>query len=67
MKLRTKYLGIAEIADLAGASKSRVCNWRDRYDTFPTPIVILKMGSIYDAEEIIDWLLKTRRLKVGRV
>jgi chromosome partitioning protein len=50
------FLGIAEIADLAGVSKQAVINWRMRYDHFPRPIQSLQSGPVWDREKVEAWV-----------
>src|SRR5215831_14496765 len=49
-------LGIAEIADLAGASKQAVSNWRMRYDHFPRPVQNIQSGPVWDREKVEAWV-----------
>ncbi len=58
---KTKLVGIAEIAELAGVSKQAVGNWRMRYDSFPKPTQDLQSGSIWEREKIEDWIKSFRR------
>ena len=53
-------VGIAEIADLAGVTKQAVSNWRLRYDHFPRPIQDLQSGSVWDREQVVDWVKRFR-------
>ena len=53
-------VGIAEIADLAGVTKQAVSNWRHRYDHFPRPIQDLQSGSVWDREQVADWVKRFR-------
>ena len=56
-----KLSGIHEIAELAGVTKQAVCNWSKRSTTFPKPIAQLRMGPIYDHDEIMTWLKKREK------
>ena len=49
--------GVGEIADLLGISRSGVSNLADRRATsgFPEPVKILKMGPLYNLDEIEEW------------
>ncbi|MCX7183701.1 MAG: ParA family protein [Nitrosospira sp.] len=49
-------LELAEIADLAGASKQAVSNWCMRYDHFPRPIQNPQSGSVWEREKIGAWV-----------
>lgn len=63
------YGGLAEVAEYLGATKSQVQNWRNRFEDFPTPVVVLAMGPIYNLCKIRDWARdreKTGRLKINR-
>lgn len=50
-------IGMAEIARLAGQSRSTVGNWKTRYaDSFPSEKGRSKRGPLYDRGEIVTWL-----------
>jgi hypothetical protein len=51
-------IGIYEIASLAGVTQSAVSNWRKRFTDFPTPIVDLKSGPVFNGAQIQVWLAK---------
>lgn len=53
-------VGIAEIAGLAGVTKQAVGNWRLRYDHFPRPIQNLQSGSVWDRDQVSDWVKSFR-------
>lgn len=48
-------VGVGDIADRLGWSKEAVCNWAVRYEDFPEPHTILKMGRIWDWQLIDKW------------
>jgi len=52
-----EYVGVAEVAEMAGVTNSAVCNWRRRYLTFPKPVQELALGPIYNKDDIKSWLL----------
>jgi hypothetical protein len=51
-------IGLHEIAEMAGVSPSAVANWRKRFGDFPTPIVELKSGPVFQAGNVRVWLNK---------
>lgn len=51
-----ELVGISEIAEIAGVTRQAVANWRVRHKNFPSPIVELKSGPIWNREEINLWL-----------
>lgn len=51
---KPKLLGLAEIADLYGISKTSANAWTRRHD-FPNPITKLAMGPVWDQDEVIAW------------
>lgn len=51
-------VGIAEIAEQNDVTGPAVQNWRHRYEDFPEPIVVLRMGPVFDADEINEWITK---------
>jgi len=52
----------AEIADIFAVSKSTICNWVARNKDFPEPVADLKMGKIWDREEIVRWGRKHKKI-----
>ncbi|MDA3732442.1 hypothetical protein PBV87_13185 [Niameybacter massiliensis] len=54
--MKTKLVGIYEIAEATGVTASSVINWRKRYKDFPSPIIELKSGPIFNVWEIEAWL-----------
>ena len=45
-----------EIATLANVTSSAVANWRKRFTDFPTPIVDLKSGPVFQGARVRIWL-----------
>ena len=57
-------VGAHEIAErLDVAHPQMVHEWKRRHKTFPRPIAILKMGWIWDWNDVEAWAIKTKRLK----
>lgn len=46
-----KLIGLAELAELYGVSKNTASTWSRQRD-WPTPVTTLKMGPIWDQDEI---------------
>jgi len=48
---------VAEIADIYGVPRTTVSMWDARRDSngFPMPVADLRMGPVYDLQEITDW------------
>lgn len=46
-----KLIGLAELAELYGVSKNTASTWSRQRD-WPAPIAILKMGPIWDQEQV---------------
>ncbi len=58
-----QLVGAAEIAERLGlASPSVVRDWRRRHPDFPTPVLQLKMGSIWHWPAVEAWARSTGRL-----
>jgi len=55
-------LGIYEIAELAGVSRTVVSNWRARDDRFPNPAADLRSGPVYRADQIKRYLKRRNKL-----
>jgi len=58
---RPRFGGVHEIADLAGVTKQAVNNWMKRHSTFPQPLAKLRMGPIYNLDDVQVWLHKSKR------
>ena len=56
-------VGVAEIAARAGVAKATVMSWRRRHDDFPTPVVILAGGPVWDWPTVDAW---RKTLRSGR-
>jgi chromosome partitioning protein len=50
-----ELLGLSEVADLLGASRQTVGNWRQRREGFPEPVAELKSGPIWQRATIVEW------------
>jgi chromosome partitioning protein len=50
-----QLLGLSEVADLLGASRQTVGNWRQRREGFPQPRAELKSGPIWRRDVIVAW------------
>ena len=50
------FVGVGEIAEMAGVTKQAVSNWRARYEDFPTPVQILQSGPVWDKEAMELWV-----------
>lgn len=49
-------VGLAEVAELAGASRTVVSNWRVRDPRFPKPVADLRSGPVFQLEVIQKYL-----------
>jgi len=52
----SEYVGVFEIAKMAGVSRAAVCNWQNRYDDFPKPVAELAQGPVWTKHAIQKWL-----------
>jgi hypothetical protein len=57
-------IGFSEIADLFGVDKNTVSNWRRRSD-FPAPVHELRMGPLWDRNQILEWRRPLTRIMLG--
>ena len=57
-----EFVGLSEIAEIAGASNQTVNNWKKRYSDFPKPIAQVKAGEFYDKDRVINWLRKRGKI-----
>jgi predicted DNA-binding transcriptional regulator AlpA len=58
-------ISTADIARLAGQSRSTVGNWKARHADFPAAVSRTSRGPLYDRTEVEQWLQRTNRaLKV---
>lgn len=53
----TRFVGLAEIADMLDTSRTQVNRWAERED-FPDPIERLRMGPIWRRSDIERWWKK---------
>ncbi len=54
-------VGIYEIAELAGVSRTVISNWRNRDDRFPSPAADLRSGPVFRADQIKRYLRRRSR------
>jgi chromosome partitioning protein len=54
------FVGIHEIAEMAGVTRQAVVNWRARFIDFPSPVADLKAGPVFAREQVRKWLRKRR-------
>ena len=59
-ELSEDFVGINEIAEMAGRSKQAVANWRIRNPDFPDPVAELAAGPVFRTSQIRSWLRKRR-------
>lgn len=57
----TDFVGINEIAGMAGVSPQAVANWRVRAADFPRPVSELASGPIFRRSQIRIWLRNNKR------
>lgn len=55
------FVGIYEIAQIAGVTPAAVANWRSRHPDFPAPVSDLKSGPVFKLSQIKKWLKKRRK------
>lgn len=49
---------LASISDLArdlGVGRAAVCNWRQRYEDFPAPLITLSSGPVFSHRQVRAW------------
>jgi hypothetical protein len=51
-------IGVFEIAEMANVSASAVANWRKRFPDFPSPLVELKAGPVFEESQVKLWLAR---------
>lgn len=61
------FVGINEIADIAGVSRQAVANWRVRASDFPEPALSLAAGPVFERAKISAWLRKNRKAPMAVV
>jgi chromosome partitioning protein len=57
---QAELMGMSEIAELAGVSRSAVANWRARFPNFPAPVADLQAGPVFRRDQVRRWLRKKR-------
>jgi hypothetical protein len=55
-----ELVGLSEIAEIAGVSRSAVANWRARFRDFPKPVAELQSGPVFLRLEVRKWMRKRR-------
>ena len=50
------------IADRAGVSVEAVRKWRQRYEDFPAPVIVIGKSPAFNWTDVYDWLVRTGRL-----
>jgi chromosome partitioning protein len=55
------FVGLSEIAAMAGVSRSAVANWRTRSPDFPKPIAELQSGPVFLLGQVRKWLRKRKK------
>ncbi len=60
------FVGIFEIAEIAGVTRQAVANWRTRFNDFPKPIADLRSGPVFHREQIRK-LLRGRRVPLATI
>jgi chromosome partitioning protein len=66
MQMTQDLVGIQEIAEMAGVTRSAVANWRTRFKKFPVPIVELASGPVFQRSDVRRWL-KKRKNKMATI
>lgn len=54
------FIGLYEVAKMAGVTPAAVANWRSRHADFPAAISELRSGPVFDVNQIRKWLKKRR-------
>src|SRR5690606_32063660 len=60
-------ISMPEIADLAGVHRPVVTTWRRRHRDFPAPIGGDAGRPLFDARQVVDWLVDTGRAERGQI
>lgn len=55
-------VGLSEIAELFDIRPSAISNWQARHEDWPEPVLTLRMGSIYDLEDIDAFIKRHPRM-----
>ncbi len=62
----SELVGVAEVAELAGVSRSAVSNWiKRRPKGFPLPANENRAGPMFRREAIVQWLETSKKIKVA--
>lgn len=54
------FIGLYEVAKMAGVTPAAVANWRSRHPDFPAAVSELKSGPVFNSDQIRKWLKKRR-------
>jgi chromosome partitioning protein len=60
-RITDEFVGLREIAAMAGVSPQAVANWRARATDFPVPVSELASGPIFRRSQVRRWLRRNRR------
>jgi len=60
-------ISMPEIAELAGVHRPVVTTWRRRHRDFPAPIGGDAGRPLFDARQVVDWLVGTGRAERGQI
>lgn len=61
-----QLVGLFEVAEMAGVSRTVISNWRVRDQRFPTPIAVLKSGPVFRTSQVRRYL-KRRKTHMAHV
>lgn len=61
-----EFVGVYEVAAMAGVTTAAVANWRARHADFPPAVTELRSGPVFELGQIRKWL-KKRRVRMARV
>jgi chromosome partitioning protein len=64
--MEEQFVGIHEIAEMAGVTPAAVSNWRNRHESFPAAEADLRSGPVFRRDRIRAWL-RTRKVPVSTV
>jgi type I restriction-modification system DNA methylase subunit len=56
-------IGIPDIAEIAGVTRTAVSNWRKRYEDFPEPAIETPSGVLFDLAEVERWLIEKGKIQ----
>jgi chromosome partitioning protein len=57
----SELIGLFEVAELAGVSRTVVANWRTRDDRFPTAVAELRSGPVFRTAQVNRYLKKRKK------